>query len=92
LIFEGRDRERLDRAPAGKKAGGKGGSSGCEISAYGCKGGREELLLESLVRVEPQEKDSWRLLSLFGEKRVLAGRFRGGDFRQNRVFFDVEEG
>jgi len=50
------------------------------------------LLLESLVRVEPQEKDSWRLLSLFGEKRVLAGRFRGGDFRQNRVFFDVEEG
>ena len=63
----------------------------CEISAYGYKGGREELLLESVVRVEPQGEDRWRLLSLFGEERVLAGRFRGADFRQNRVFFDMEE-
>lgn len=64
----------------------------CEISAYGRRDGSEELLLESVIRVEPAGEDGWRLISLFGEQRELVGKFKGADFRQNRIFFEIAGG
>lgn len=59
----------------------------CDIKAYGLREGGEELLLESVVRVEPQGVDTWRLLSLFGEERLVRGKFQRADFRENKVYF-----
>jgi predicted RNA-binding protein len=73
-----------DALELGEEGGVK---SMCEIKAYGLRDDGEELLLESVIRVEPQGADTWRLLSLFGEERLVRGKFQRADFRENKVYF-----
>lgn len=45
----------------------------CEANAYILKNGKEELLLESLDTVEP-DNDRLRLTSIFGEQKFVKGK------------------
>lgn len=45
----------------------------CEANAYVLKDGKEELLLESLDTVEPDE-GQLRLTSIFGEQKFIRGK------------------
>lgn len=42
----------------------------CEASAYWLKDGQEELLMTEVDRIEP-DGDSLRLVSIFGEQKVI---------------------
>ena len=45
----------------------------CEANAYLVKDGKEELLLEALDSVEPEE-GKLRLTSIFGEQKFVKGK------------------
>lgn len=44
----------------------------CEASAYWLKNGQEELLMSEVDRIEP-DGDALRLVSIFGEQKVVKG-------------------
>ena len=45
----------------------------CEANVYIVKDGIEELILESVDIVEPQDDGSFRLVSIFGEQKIVKG-------------------
>ena len=45
----------------------------CEANAYVIKDGREELILEALDTVEPDD-GNLRLTSIFGEQKLIKGK------------------
>ncbi len=47
----------------------------CEASAYLCKGEVEELILQSVDRVEPTE-DGLLLENIFGQRKILKARIK----------------
>jgi predicted RNA-binding protein len=47
----------------------------CEASAYIIRDGREELVLESVDVLEP-ENGNIRLVSIFGEQKVLSAKIK----------------
>ena len=49
----------------------------CEANAYVIKDGEEQLLLESVDLVEPEDPDGFRLVSIFGEQKIIRGRLKG---------------
>jgi predicted RNA-binding protein len=50
-----------------------GGDTMCEANAYLLKDGKEELFLEALDTVEP-ENGNLRLTSIFGEQKFIKGK------------------
>lgn len=47
----------------------------CEANAYIVKDGQEELVMESVDIVEPEEDHSrYRLVNIFGKQKVIRGR------------------
>lgn len=60
----------------------------CEANAYLAKNGKEELLLESVDLVEPMADGSWRLLSIFGEQKLVKGRIRRMNLNDHKLFFE----
>lgn len=60
----------------------------CEAAAYIVrKDGREELLLEGVDLVEP-EADGIRLVSIFGEQKVLRARLRSMSLVNHRIVLE----
>ena len=60
----------------------------CEANAYVIKDGEEQLLLESVDLVEPEDPDSFRLVSIFGEQKIIRGRLKGMNLVQHKIFFE----
>ena len=48
----------------------------CEAIAYLLKDGQEELLLEGVDLVEPEEDGNIKLVSIFGEQKVVQARIK----------------
>jgi predicted RNA-binding protein len=59
----------------------------CEAHAYILKDGQEERILESVDQVET-EGDEIRLISIFGEQKLLKGRLKRYDNRQGKIVFE----
>lgn len=47
----------------------------CEASAFMIKDGQEELVLESVDIVEPED-DNIRLVNIFGEQKILPAKIK----------------
>jgi predicted RNA-binding protein len=60
----------------------------CEANAYVIKGGEEQLLLESVDLVEPEDPDGFRLVSIFGEQKIIRGRLKGMNLVNHKIFFE----
>lgn len=61
----------------------------CEANAYILKDGNEELLMESVDIVEPEEDNSsYRLISIFGEQKIVKGRIRMMNLVDHRILFE----
>ncbi|MHB8763093.1 MAG: CooT family nickel-binding protein [Deferrisomatales bacterium] len=58
----------------------------CEANAYLRRGDTEELLLEEVVVVEPEE-GGFRLRNLFGEESVVRGRLAEVNLLKHRIVF-----
>jgi predicted RNA-binding protein len=59
----------------------------CEANAYLLKNGKEELLLESLDTVEPED-GKWKLTSIFGEQKFIKGRISRLALVDHKVIFE----
>ncbi len=64
----------------------------CEANAYLLKEGREELVLEAVDLIEPEDENSWRLVSIFGEQKILRGRICGMQLVDHKILFQPEAG
>jgi predicted RNA-binding protein len=62
----------------------------CEANAYLLKDGKEELFLESLDTVEPDE-DKLRLTSIFGEQKFIKGRIARLALVDHKVIIEESE-
>jgi len=60
----------------------------CEANAYGIKEGQERLIMESVDIVEPAGDDTWRLVDIFGDQKMVKGRIRGMNLVNHRILFE----
>ena len=59
----------------------------CEANVYIDKDGNEELILESVDIVEPQDDGSFRLVSIFGEQKIVEVKLKGMNLVNHRIVF-----
>jgi predicted RNA-binding protein len=57
----------------------------CEATAYIIKNGGEELLLADVDVIEPQEDGTVRLVSIYGEQKVLKAHIKSMSLVNHRV-------
>ncbi|MFH0810399.1 MAG: CooT family nickel-binding protein [Pseudomonadota bacterium] len=63
----------------------------CEASAYIVrKDGREELLLEGVDVIEPEE-DGIRIVSIFGEQKYLRARLKAVSLVHHKIVLEEAE-
>ena len=60
----------------------------CEANAYFIKDGEERLIMESVDVVEPEGEESWRLMSIFGDRKIIKGRITGMNLVSHRIMFE----
>jgi predicted RNA-binding protein len=60
----------------------------CEANAYLCRDEREELILESVDLVEPQEDGGFRLVNIFGNQKMVRGRLKLMNLVNHRIVFE----
>jgi len=60
----------------------------CEANAYIHKNGKEELILESIDLIEPENEGVYRLVNIFGEQKVIKGRIRLMNLVDHKIIFD----
>ena len=60
----------------------------CETNAYIIQGDKEELIMESVDIVEPQGEDSWRLVGIFGDQKIIKGRIKMMNLVGHKIFFE----
>jgi predicted RNA-binding protein len=59
----------------------------CEANVYIDKDGIEDLIMESVNVVEPQDDGSFRLVSIFGDQKILKGKLKGMNLVDHRIVF-----
>lgn len=62
----------------------------CESNAYLLKNGKEELLMESVDIIEPEEDGGFRLVGIFGDQKIVRGRLRLMNLVNHRILFEEE--
>ena len=60
----------------------------CEANAYWHSHDREELILESVDRVEPQENGGFLLVNIFGNQKMVKGRLKLMNLVNHRIVFE----
>lgn len=63
----------------------------CEANVYLAAedDGRDILILESVDQIIPDGPNSWRLVSIFGEQKILEGRIKFMSLVDHRVVFEA---
>lgn len=60
----------------------------CEANAYLYKDGKDELILEAVDVLEPHEEGGFRLVSIFGDQRIVRGKIRRMNLVDHRIVFE----
>ncbi|MEE9435281.1 MAG: CooT family nickel-binding protein [Candidatus Adiutricales bacterium] len=60
----------------------------CEAAAYIIKDGQEKLLLEAVDLIEPETDDSFRMVSIFGEQKVVKCRLKAINLVNHKIIFE----
>jgi predicted RNA-binding protein len=60
----------------------------CESHAYLVKEGEEALLMESVDVIEPEGDDSFRLVDIFGEQKIIKARIKGMNLVNHKIVFE----
>ncbi len=63
----------------------------CEANAYMIQNGTEELIMEAVDSVEPEE-DGFRLVNIFGEQKFIRGVIHSLSLVDHKVYFKKEAG
>jgi predicted RNA-binding protein len=59
----------------------------CEANAFLVKEGKEELLLEGVDLVQPEEDGQIRLVNIFGEQKIIQGRLKSMNLVDHKILF-----
>ena len=62
----------------------------CEANAYLVQDDVEQLLLESVDIVEPDGPDSWRIVDIFGDQKIIKARIKGMNLVDHKIVFERE--
>jgi predicted RNA-binding protein len=62
----------------------------CESNAYLLKNGEEELLMEAVDIIEPEE-NGYRLIGIFGDQKIIRGRLKIMNLVNHRIVFEAEQ-
>ena len=60
----------------------------CEANAYIFKDGKEDLILESVDLVEPQDEGRFLLKSIFGEQKIIQGKIKSMNLVHHKIIFE----
>ena len=60
----------------------------CEANAYLYNDGNEDLLLESVDLIEPQDEERFLLTSIFGEQRIIHGKIKSMNLVDHKIIFE----
>jgi len=60
----------------------------CEANAYFYKDGQEELILKSVDIVEPEDEGVYRLVSIFGEQKIIEGKIKFMNLVNHKIVFE----
>jgi len=61
-----------------------------EANAYLVKEGEEELIMESVDVVEPEEEGTWRLVGIFGDQKTVKGKIKGMNLVNHKILFEPQ--
>ena len=59
----------------------------CEANAFLLKEGKEELLLEGVDLVQPEEDGQFRLINISGEQKIIQGRLKSMNLVDHKILF-----
>ncbi len=62
----------------------------CEANVYLDRNGFEEMVLESVDVIEPQENNTFRMVTIFGEQKIIRGRLKGMKQVDHKIVFIAE--
>lgn len=60
----------------------------CEASAYLIEDDKEHLLLDSVDIVEPEGPDTWRIVDIFGDQKIVRGRIKSMNLVNHKILFE----
>lgn len=60
----------------------------CEANAYILRGDQEELVLESVDLIEPQDDGGFLLVDIFGGQKVIRGRLKQMNLVDHKIIFE----
>ena len=60
----------------------------CEANAYIVRNNKEELILESVDLVEPQDDNGFRLVDIFGTQKTIKGRLKQMNLVDHKIIFE----
>ena len=60
----------------------------CEANAFLLREGEEELLLEGVDILEPEADGQYRLVSIFGEQKIIRGKLKGMKLVDHKILFE----
>jgi predicted RNA-binding protein len=60
----------------------------CEANAYIIRNDREELVLESVDVVEPQDDGGFLLVDIFGQQKTIRGKLKTMNLVNHKILFE----
>ncbi len=62
----------------------------CEANVYMTTpdGAEETMIMEAVDKILPEGPDSWRLISIFGEQKIVGGRIKNMRLVEHRIIFE----
>ncbi len=64
----------------------------CEANVYLVKDGEEQLVMEAVDIVEPENNDTWRLVGIFGDQKTVEGRIKTMNLVNHKIIFEAPAG
>ncbi|MDX2500048.1 MAG: CooT family nickel-binding protein [Deltaproteobacteria bacterium] len=61
----------------------------CEANAYIFQNDKEELVLESVDIITPQEDDGFLLVDIFGTQKVIKGKLKQMNLVDHKIIFEA---
>ena len=60
----------------------------CEANAYLLNDGVEKLLMKAVDVIEPEDDESYRIVDIFGEQKIIKGRIIGMHLVDHKILFE----
>jgi predicted RNA-binding protein len=60
----------------------------CEANAFVIRDGQEQLFLEAVDVVEPEETGGFRLVNIYGEQKTLKAKIRSMNLVDHKIVFE----